>query len=161
MTVHSVDESVFKAAMGRFCSGITILAARLDDEVVALTCQSFVSHSLEPPLVALSVSTNSRRYGRIRRVERFCVSILAAGHESICRDLGAFSTGEAARLEWRLTTQGGPFVDGALAVVDCVREQELAVGDHYLIIGRVADVTVGVDAAPPLLYYRSGFYRAG
>ncbi|MCX5201879.1 flavin reductase family protein [Streptomyces sp. NBC_00237] len=85
----SVDSARFRAVLGRFASGITVVAA-LDesDEPDGLARQSFASLSLDPPLVLLGVGRNSSSRSTIERAGRFGASILADDRADICAALG-------------------------------------------------------------------------
>ena len=54
-----VNPTALKAVMGRFATGVTIVAAIEDDEPVGFTCQSFVSLSIEPPLISICPAKSS------------------------------------------------------------------------------------------------------
>jgi 3-hydroxy-9,10-secoandrosta-1,3,5(10)-triene-9,17-dione monooxygenase reductase component len=82
LTGGQVDAAVFRDVLGRFASGITVVAALDGTEPVGFACQSFASLSLDPPLVMLAVGKTSTSWPRIERAGRFCVNILAEDHRS-------------------------------------------------------------------------------
>jgi 3-hydroxy-9,10-secoandrosta-1,3,5(10)-triene-9,17-dione monooxygenase reductase component len=76
----AVDPATFRAVLGRFCSGITVITALGPGGPLGLTCQSFSSLSLDPPLVLFSAARTSTTWPRIREVGRLCVNVLAEEH---------------------------------------------------------------------------------
>ena len=73
----AVDQATFRAVLGRFCSGITVITALGRSGPLGLTCQSFSSLSLDPPLVLFSPARTSTTWPRIREVGLLCVNVLA------------------------------------------------------------------------------------
>jgi 3-hydroxy-9,10-secoandrosta-1,3,5(10)-triene-9,17-dione monooxygenase reductase component len=131
----------------------------MDGEPVGMTCQSFTSVSLDPPLVAFLPSRQSRAIASIRRTGTFCVNFLADGQEELSDRFASRSDDKFAGVEWtRSPGTGSPLLAGIVGHVDCTVQAVHEAGDHYLVIGRVVDLDVG-EAEDPLLYYR-GAYRS-
>ncbi|BFO16867.1 hypothetical protein SHKM778_32550 [Streptomyces sp. KM77-8] len=82
-----VDSARFRQVLGRFCSGVTIITGLADGgtEPAGLTCQSFFSLSLDPPLVAVSVSRTSGSWLRIAPSKAFCVNVLSTDQQRLGR----------------------------------------------------------------------------
>src|ERR1700689_355253 len=80
------DTGRFREVMGHFATGVTIITAMEDDGPVGFTCQTFVSLSLDPPLVALAPGKSSTTWPRIARAGTFCVNVLAEDQEALSRD---------------------------------------------------------------------------
>jgi flavin reductase (DIM6/NTAB) family NADH-FMN oxidoreductase RutF len=153
-TVFDTDR--FKEAMGRFATGITIVTALEEGVPVGFTCQSFVSLSLDPPLVALAPSKTSTSWPRIARAGSFCVNILGDHQEELCRGFSVSGGDKFTGVQWRPAATGGaPIIEGSLAWVDCRLELVHQAGDHELVIGRVLDL--GVGEGSPLLFYQSAY----
>ena len=135
------DVADFKEAMGRFATGVTVVTALEEGVPVGFTCQSFVSLSLDPPLVALAPAKSSTSWPRIARAGSFCVNILADDQQAVCRGMAVSGGDKFAGIEWHGAAQGGaPVIDGCLAWVDCRVELIHDAGDHELVIGRVLDL---------------------
>jgi 3-hydroxy-9,10-secoandrosta-1,3,5(10)-triene-9,17-dione monooxygenase reductase component len=154
----AVASREFRRVLGGFASGITVVTALVDGTPVGMTCQSFFSLSLEPPLIAFSPSRASASYPSIRRSGSFCVNILEAGQEDVCNQFARTGTDKWRGVTWRPGRTGSPIIDGVLASIDCTLERELETGDHYLTIGRV----VALQSHPgrhPLLYFNGAYER--
>jgi 3-hydroxy-9,10-secoandrosta-1,3,5(10)-triene-9,17-dione monooxygenase reductase component len=90
----------------------------------------------------------------------FCVNMLAADQEQVCRDFAVSGADKFANVHWSPGKTGAPVLDGALRAIECRIELIHDAGDHELVIGRV--VGFGPEAsgaAGPLLFYRGGFGR--
>ena len=147
----------FRDVLGRYCSGVTVVTTVLDEVPVGLTCQSFTSVSLDPPLVAFLPTRESRALAAIRRTERFCVNFLAADQADLSEAMASAGDDKFAGVSWTRSSTGSAVLDGAVGHVDCTLHAVHGAGDHVIVIGDVVDLGVGVDE-DPLLYHR-GRYR--
>lgn len=150
------DSVQFRKVLGGFASGITVVTAIHDGEPVGMTCQSFFSLSLDPPLIAFSPSLTSSSYPRIRSAGAFCVNILEAGQEALCNQFARSGTDKWAGVRWEPGVTGSPRLDGVLASIDCDLENEFVTGDHYLTVGRVRSLHT-TPGRHPLLYFDGGY----
>jgi len=148
----------FRQVLGHFCSGVTVVAALDDEGPVGFACQSFHALSLDPPLISFSVARTSTTWPKIRWAGRFCVNVLAADQERVCRRFAVSGGNKFRNVSWSLTTGGSPVLAGVLAWIDCELEDEYAGGDHTIVVGRVRDLAAD-GGAEPLLFYRGGFSR--
>jgi len=146
-----IDARKMREVLGHFCSGVTIVSAVLDGEPVGLTCQSFFSVSLDPPLVAFSPSRTSTSYPSIRRAGAFCINVLAEEQNDLCHGFGRTGPTKWQGVSWRPGATGSPIIDGVQAWIECRFEAEHEAGDHFLTIGRVVDLQE-YDARPLLFY---------
>jgi len=146
----------FKDTMSRFATGVTIVTALEEGSPVGFSCQSFVSLSLDPPLVALAPARTSTSWPRIARSGSFCVNVLSARQSAVCMNFAISGGDKFVGVPWHPAEKGGaPIIEGSLAWVDCELELVHEAGDHELVIGRVLDL--GLGEGKPLLYYRSAF----
>ncbi|MEU9111453.1 flavin reductase family protein [Streptomyces sp. NPDC048483] len=155
-----IDPAAFREIVGRFASGITVVATLGDDgQPAGLACQSFASLSLDPPLIMLCVGKSSTSWPRIEAIGRFAVSILAEEHRDTCAALGRSGPDKFAAIDWNTSPHGTVHIEGALAIVDCALEAVHEAGDHLVVTGRVRALAARDDGSP-LLYFRSA-YAAG
>jgi len=142
-----------RRAAARFPTGVALVTAPGGH---ALVIDSFVSASLDPPLVALSVSRSSLTWRRVRATGRFAVNVLGAQHGDGIRERAKPGADRLAGLDVEIGTNGIPVVRDALAVLICTLEREHVTGDHTLAVARVTAVRHGPDA-PPLVFFGGGF----
>jgi 3-hydroxy-9,10-secoandrosta-1,3,5(10)-triene-9,17-dione monooxygenase reductase component len=154
----AIGSREFRRVLGGFASGITVVTAVVDGAPVGMTCQSFFSLSLDPPLIAFSPSRASASYPLIRSAGSFCVNILEAGQEQLCNQFARTGTDKWRGVSWRPGATGSPVLEGVLASIDCTLEQEHETGDHFLTIGRV----VALESDPgrhPLVFFNGAYER--
>ncbi|MGH9056829.1 MAG: flavin reductase family protein [Acidimicrobiales bacterium] len=152
----TVKEAEFRAVLGHFASGVVVVTGLFEGQPVGLTCQSFFSLSLEPPLVALAPGRSSTSWPKVAAVGQFCVNILASDQEALARSFANSGTDKFAGVGWSPANgDGPPCLDGALAWVDCTLEEAHLAGDHHLVVARVVGLQTG--HGEPLLFYRGGF----
>ena len=148
----------FRDVLGRFCTGVTVVTSMSGGEPVGMTCQSFSSVSLDPPLVLFCPAKSSRAWPRMQRAGFFCVNLLSHDQLELSNGFAAKGTDKFAGVSWRPSATGAPLLDGVLGWVDCTIYAVHEAGDHYVVIGRVMDL--GVEDAPhPLLFYRGRYAR--
>ncbi|MGH4029538.1 flavin reductase family protein [Actinomycetota bacterium Odt1-20B] len=174
---EGVSNDEFRAAMSRLAAGVVLVTAHEppldpDDpdapggEDVGMTATAFLSVSLDPPLVMVSLREGSRMDDLLAEQPLWAVSVLAESQRHIA---GRFAM--KGRISDRLLFEdipyargeksGAPLVGGALATLECRTEQTVQAGDHTLVIGRV--LTAGVPSADggPLTYFRGKYRQLG
>ncbi len=117
---------------------------------------SFTSVSLDPPLVAYFAMVTSRSYAQIRTAGGFCVNVLAADQELLCRAFAARGADKFAGVDWHAAATGSPILDDAVAWIDCRTEVIHSAGDHDIVVGRVVDLDVAAPR-PSLLFFQGGY----
>ncbi|MFB6959029.1 flavin reductase family protein [Streptomyces sp. NPDC056309] len=154
-----IDTDHFRDVLGRFASGVTVVAAADEDGTPAgLACQSFASLSLDPPLVLVCVGRTSSSWPKVEAAGRFGISVLAEDQKAVCAALGRRGGDKFAGVGWSLSRNGAVRIDGALAHIDCAVRDVVEAGDHYVVIARVLELTAREDGSP-LLYFRSDFAK--
>ncbi|MFR9731175.1 3-hydroxy-9,10-secoandrosta-1,3,5(10)-triene-9,17-dione monooxygenase reductase subunit [Saccharopolyspora sp. MS10] len=148
----------FRRVLGRFCTGVTVVAGMDGTRPVGFTCQSFAALSLEPPLVLFCPGRSSRTWPLLAASGRFCVNVLADGQEAVSTAFGRGGADKFAEVGWRPGPSGAPVLDDVLAWADCTVETVHEAGDHHIVVGRVHSLGEG-DRRRPLLFYR-GTYAA-
>jgi flavin reductase (DIM6/NTAB) family NADH-FMN oxidoreductase RutF len=148
--------------MGHFCSGVVIVTGIEGPHPVGFTAQSFLSLSLEPPLIAVCPARSSTSWPRIRRAGHFGVNVLATNQRELCNRFASSggTAGAGAKFEgitWEPGETGSPVLPAVLAFMDCRLEAEHDAGDHTIAIGRVVDLRVSTHDHSPLLFFRSTY----
>jgi flavin reductase (DIM6/NTAB) family NADH-FMN oxidoreductase RutF len=150
-----MDDRQFRTAMGKFATGVTVITTDVDGDVHGMTANAFMSVSLGPKLVVVSIGEKARILEKIKQSKTFSVNILAADQQELSM-IFAGQLKEHREVEFdRL--DGKPVLKGAVAQIACEVSAEHLEGDHTLFIGRVTDIHL--EDAEPLVFY-SGKYRA-
>ncbi|MEH7083226.1 flavin reductase family protein [Neobacillus drentensis] len=149
-----MDDRLFRNAMGKFATGVTVIATDVEGDVHGMTANAFMSVSLSPKLVVISIGEKARILEKIKLSQAFSVNILAADQQELSM-IFAGQIKEPREVSFdRL--DGKPVLAGAVAQIACEVSAEHVEGDHTLFIGKVTDIKL--EDAEPLLFY-SGRYR--
>ena len=156
---RGVPSDVFRHLVGAFPSGVTIVTTpEQGGGYWGFTASSFISVSLEPPMVLVSLDAKADCFPAFAAAGSFVVNILSAGQ----RDVAVrFATRGADKFAGLSTSPGahtgGPVLDGVAAHLECVMHERHVAGDHVLLLGLVVSGQ-HADVAP-LLYHRRAFGR--
>jgi flavin reductase (DIM6/NTAB) family NADH-FMN oxidoreductase RutF len=147
---RAFDDRAFRAALGRFATGVIVLTTGPRRKPHAMTANAFMSGSLDPPLVVVSVGKKARMHARLRGARRFGVSILDQAQEAASRHFaGQTVAGFAPRFA---ELDGLPVLAQAAVVIAARIKHRYGCGDHTLYVGEVQKLAV-TDPAAPLLFY--------
>lgn len=151
------DTKVLRTALGRFTTGVTIATCRdLDGRPVGLTCNSFNSLSLDPPLVLWSLRSASPALPAFRAASHFAINVLSEAQVGLSRRFASAVPDRFAEGQWADGIGGVPVLGGCTAVFECALHGEQEAGDHVLFIGRVEGMH---EAALSPLLFQAGHYR--
>jgi 3-hydroxy-9,10-secoandrosta-1,3,5(10)-triene-9,17-dione monooxygenase reductase component len=151
------DSAQFRAVLGHFATGITVITAMDGDEPVGLAANSFTSVSLDPPLVLFCAAKTSSTWPRIERAGHFTVNVLDEEQEDVCRLFATPGADRFGQIGWRIGTRG-PILDDVHAFLDCTLDAVHEAGDHWIVLGQVVDLGLDADAGP-LLFYQGRYGR--
>lgn len=151
-----VDKAEFRAALGHFAAGVTVVTAKFaDGQVGGITVTAFTSLSLEPPLVLICIDKRARIHDRLQVGGNFAVNILSQDQELVSRRFASSKEDPFHELGYREGFDGVPVINDTIAAVECRIVQLLPGGDHTIVIGEVEATAVHNDK--PLLYFRGGY----
>lgn len=153
----TISPTEFRRALGHYPTGVAVVAAQEEGgESVGMVIGSFTSVSLDPPLVGFLVGRDGSTWPRLKEVGKFCVSVLGAHHEDVCR---AFASKAPDRFSHASATSetGSPRIPDAALWVDCDLDSVVSAGDHDFVLGRVRDLGIGDEGGLPLLFLRGGY----
>lgn len=153
-----VDPKEFRNVLGRYPTGVVIVTAVSEaGEALGMTVGSFGSVSLDPPLVAFMPDKKSSSWKRIQESgSRFCVNVLHADQEDICRLVAVRKQNKLEDIPWHPSVNGNPIIEGCVAFIDCEMVQAIDAGDHLIVIGHVDELEVLSDELP-LLFFAGGY----
>ena len=151
-------EAQFRAVMGRHVSGVSVIACRLGDEVVAMTVGSVTSVSLKPLLLLACIREQSRLLPALLQARKFSVNLLSGEQTDVSRFYGGQSEGQCPA-QWRSGYGEVPVLEGANASLICELHSATEAGDHSIIVGAVRDMLVLPEPGSSLAYV-GGRYRS-
>jgi flavin reductase (DIM6/NTAB) family NADH-FMN oxidoreductase RutF len=153
-TQKEIDPRDFRETLGRFASGITVTTTVHEGKVHGITANAFVSVSIDPPLVLVSVDNRTDMHQLLSQSGRYGVSILAEGQQAVSQHFAGQSQEDLEiPFVWR---EGLPLLEGSVAHLVCRVVDAHPAGDHTLYIGRVEYLDYREDV--PLLFY-TGKYQ--
>ena len=154
----TVSDAEFKAVLGRFPTGVTVVTTCDGERPAGLTVNAFASISLDPPLVMASIDRRSHLHDLVARAGFFAANILGAHQQETSRRFAGQTTDRYERFRqtaWHVGRTGAPLLAEAIAWVECRVVQMYPAGDHTIFLGQVE--ALGSGPGEPLLYYRAGY----
>lgn len=130
-----IDPRHFRRTLGRFATGVTVVTVAQPEGPHGMTANAFLSVSLDPPLILVSVDRRARMHAYLAEATRYGVSILARDQEIAARHFaGKPQPGFDPVFRW---VAGVPLLEGAVAQLVCDVWERVPAGDHTLVLGRV------------------------
>lgn len=149
-----------RSMLGRFATGVTVVAARHGPLLAGMTANAIASISVDPPLLMASLNRTSETHVAILGSHSFGVSVLGAGQRPLAECFALPTT--AAKLQrfcgapWHEAETGSPILDGAIAYFDCRLNASYPAGTHTIFIGEI--VAAGwEEGGEPLLWFGSHY----
>ncbi|WP_242147121.1 flavin reductase family protein [Sphingomonas sp. BAUL-RG-20F-R05-02] len=153
----SFDNATFRRVLGHYPTGVCVVTtADPEGAPTGMVVGSFTSVSLDPPLVAFFPDRKSSSWPRIQKVGKFCVNVLAADQQDLCRRFATPGVDKFAGVTHRTSANGSPILDGVVAWIDCDLDVVHEAGDHFIVLGRVVALEVEGPGAP-LLFFQGGY----
>ncbi len=151
-----LDASAFRAVLGRFASGITVVTVRdAEGKDHGMTVSAFTSVSLEPPLILVCVDRGATMHDHLYAATTFAINLLSIEQEALSRRFAESRDDRFDGVGYTRDLSGAALLDDSLAHLECTTWARYDGGDHTIIVGRV-DRAAARDARP-LLYYRGGY----
>ncbi|WP_322061836.1 flavin reductase family protein [Paraburkholderia sp. J63] len=141
----------FRDAMGRFATGVVAVTTEVDGLPHAMTANAFMSGSLEPPLVLVSIACTAKMHERIRAAGVFGVSVLADCQQWCSNHFAGKPSPDRQPAFERIG--GVPVVEGANVQLAAELRHAYACGDHTLFVGEVRSLVTAGEATAPLLFH--------
>lgn len=146
-------------AFGRFATGIAVITT-LDEQGVpyGLTINSFVSVSMDPPMISWNVIRGSTAHQTISRAGRFVVNILAKNQRNVAQKMTGPIEHRFADVPYYSSSSGLPVIHDTLATFECDTHSMIAAGDHDIVLGTVKQFEH--REGRPLVYWQGAYATA-
>lgn len=156
--VEMTSKSEFREALSRFPTGVTVLALRSPNGMLAgLTVSAFTSVSLEPPMVLACVDARSRCVPALLEEQPFAFSILSEDQADVAGHFASPIADKFSDVPYRDGDNGAPLIRGACAHIECSVADCHRGGDHVIVVGAVQRIVVSHNR--PLVYAMRNFHR--
>jgi flavin reductase (DIM6/NTAB) family NADH-FMN oxidoreductase RutF len=156
----TVDATEFRQLMGRWATGVTVVTAHEQGRDYGMTVNAFLSVSLNPPSILISLGVEAETTPAIERTRRFAVNVLAEGQREISvRFANTIPSAEKfGSVAFHRGEGDVPLLEGAIARFECDVRTAWPSTDHLVFVGEVMRQSPGADDSPLLFYH--GNYAA-
>lgn len=156
--ILSLDPQQLRKVASGFPTGVTVICVEKEDgTITGMTASSFVSVSLDPPLVMFSVMNNADFLHHCTIGKCLGISILSTDQKDISNQF-ARQNQEDIIVNFD-STERYHCIQNALGWYHTEIKKIVAAGDHQLIICQVQNLSRN-DSKEPLVYY-SGYKTVG
>ncbi|KAA0082705.1 flavin reductase [Mycolicibacterium sp. P9-64] len=155
-----VSATELRRALAHFPTGVAVITGKGDGDAPAgLTIQSFMSLSLDPPMILISIDRRSTSWPTIAARRLFAVNILAAQQEALATAFARSGRSKFDGVSWETGPHSGsPLIVDSRAWVECRIAETYDGGDHVIITADVLGLGTSDDPQPhSLVFYRSRF----
>jgi flavin reductase (DIM6/NTAB) family NADH-FMN oxidoreductase RutF len=153
-----IDPRDFRNALGTYATGVTIITATAPDgKPYGLTCNSFASVSLNPPLVLWSLGMFSQGLSIFQNASHFAVNVLGASQQALASQFAKSSGDKFSGVDWTPGLGSAPVLKDSIANFQCRAANRYYGGDHIIFLGAVE--AYAYNGREPLLFARGGFGR--
>ena len=151
-----IDPDSFRAVLGRFASGVTVITTiSPDGGDLGMTVSAFCSLSLDPPLVLACIERSASLHPELALGQPFAVNILASDQEALSRRFSGLERDRFGGIGYSRGITGAALLDDCLALLECRVQALHDGGDHTICVGLVE--WAEARSRHPLLYYRGGY----
>lgn len=153
-----IDPRDFRNALGSYGTGVAIITATAaDGRPYGITCNSFASVSLNPPLVLWSLGIYSSSLTVFQSASHFAVHVLGAGQQALANKFAKSSEDKFAGLDWTPGLGNAPVLAESVASFQCRSVNRYYGGDHVIFLGAVE--AYAYNSTDPLLFARGTYGR--
>jgi flavin reductase (DIM6/NTAB) family NADH-FMN oxidoreductase RutF len=156
---HSpIDPRDFRNALGTYATGVTVITAMAaDGKPYGLTCNSFASVSINPPLVLWSLGMYSQGLPIFQNASHFAVNVLGVSQQALAKTFSKSAIDRFAGVDWKPGLGNAPLLAGSVAHFQCRAANRYYGGDHVIFLGAVE--AYAYNKQEPLLFVSGGFGR--
>ena len=155
------DIDTFRAAMGRFATGVAMLTTLTRDVDYSMTASAVTSVSLEPLLLLVCIEREGRFHDAVLDAGFWGISVLSGGDRWAADWLATRGRPRHGQLD-RIPHHHGPHTgvalsNDALSTFECRTTSVHPGGDHSIVVGEVVSVASSLHSGEALVYYRGRY----
>lgn len=148
---------MLRRAFGSFATGVAIIGALgADGDMAGMTVNSLTSVSISPPLILFCAARSLIAFDVYATTRNFSISILSKQSEVISNHFARSGVDKWKTVPHRFGKNGAPYLDNALATLECAVVDRHEAGDHLIVLGRVMRLNVS-KSGDPLVFFRSQY----
>ncbi len=156
-TIGTVDAAAFRAVLGQWPTGVTLVTTMHEGQSYGVTASSFSSVSLDPPLVSVCLARSAFAHDLVHGAGVFGVTILGKDHAALGMAFARYEAGSDrfADHDWVTAQTGVPLLGDALGWLDCRVLHAYDGGDHTIFVGEVLAADTPRTTSPLLYHSRT------
>lgn len=150
-----IDDTGFRSFFRHYASGVSVITACTPDGPHGLTATSVCALSLDPPLLLVCITRNSRTGMAIAQSGLFAVHLLRADQTGLCRRFSTLEIDGARKFDGleMISNSPVPLIASTFSWVACERWAEYNGGDHTIIVGRLLESSHLKEESVPLIWF--------
>lgn len=151
------DSRELRTALGMFSTGVTVVTTSDGCTIKGMTANAFMSVSLEPPLVLVSVGKMAQTHAYLEKNKKFGINILRESQQELSGHFaGKFKDSVEEKIQYDFY-DNIPIIRDCLACFACTLWKSYDGGDHTLFVGEVK--AIQTDDGEPLIFYKGGYKK--
>ena len=153
--MKKINSNLFKLAMSKFATGVTVITININGSFLGKTINSFASLSLSPPLILFSLDRKSSSLMDYQNSKYIGINILSDNQRNISNyfsnkkpnwnDTGKF-----------LSKNNIPMIEGSVANINSKKIKTIEEGDHVIFICKINEILID-NKKKPLIYLDSKY----
>jgi flavin reductase (DIM6/NTAB) family NADH-FMN oxidoreductase RutF len=156
MGLKLVESEQFKAAVGKYPTGITVISTKYNGKPYGFTANSFASVSLEPTLISFCLNVKAGSFEAFTNSKHFVINILSSSQSEIATRFSSHNINKFQNLDYTENEHGAPIIGNVLSFLECEKYDQIEAGDHYIFVGKVLRAVVS-SLGTPLVYYAKSY----
>ncbi len=148
-----LDLREYRQTIGFFATGVTVIATEVEGEIHAMTANAITSVSLDPTLVLVCIGKQARMANLLEACWGFSINILREDQQALSTYFAGGWRDETPPPFRFVPWEGNPRLEGTLVALSCKRYEVIEGGDHWIVMGEVIDLKIGIEPHHPLLFY--------
>ena len=168
-TFSPTDAEAYKALARNWAATVTVVTARRRAALVSpekpeldgFTATAFLTISIDPPIIAVSVGRSSGADVLLKESESFAVNLLRADQGEVSAAFARPSRDRGEMLKrfgWKPDAAGVPLLEGTAGAFSAKVRQVVEAGDHLVVLGDVVAIHQGT-ATDTLVYCNRSYGR--
>jgi len=154
---ETIDPRAYRQAVGQFATGVSVIATEADGQIHGMTANALTSLSLSPMLILFCVDKRAKMMEFLQRAKGFSINFLREDQQALSTYFaGGWKQEKAPPFRFVAWTDS-PRLEGCAAAIACRMYQVTEGGDHWVVIGEVQELHIGVEPRYPLVFH-SGMY---
>lgn len=161
MKAGNFSEREFRDVLGQYPTGVAVVTTvNAQRENIGITVNSFISISLQPPLIGFSLDKRLRSLKDWLEAETFAVNFLAESQNHVSQAFAVMNGDKWSSTSFNLGKTANPVLERKVAALECKRHDCHEAGDHFFMIGQVLHLE-NEHEDDPLVFHRGKYHSLG